>query len=480
MSKRLVPLLLLIAILGLFSLSSIRLSGRKPFWYDENNAYRQIVTSQGAIDLVIQGAVDQGSPAPLDYLLLKGLHGLRGGLGYLGLQPHQYLRLHLVAILWLVLLYLVLRTAKERPPPVSWLLVAAAAILLLNRITLWYSSEMRFYSLWMTLSFATLVLLEHRARSKIAWGVAVLALALTSTGAIVQLAALLGAVVLGLVISRRTLVPKVRIDVGLVILVIAIALDVYYIFRIPDYMHYPPDFWPTWGEFFAFWNGFLPPMLLGILLSAYHGYFRNEARLVGTLGATSWIAVGPIWFVLLLQSEYFFAPRQLIYYHAASAYLAYELLRTVFVDPKVGTRLKWVARAACVVLLSAYFTGDLMSGTKLLVANIAPNSHPAVPAYYERLAPLVPGRIPESYEIVPMPDVPEGPGREWYDEEAINETAETNLNLFWDYLEKVYPRDRFPRDPSTTLRLHVYNAYPACAAPCGSVFVEGVVARDRP
>jgi hypothetical protein len=468
----------MVALLAVFSLSSHRIAGRKPLWYDENNGFRQVVQNQSMTSLLLEGATRQASPAPLDYMLIKVLVGFRGPLGYLGMQPHQYLRTHYLVILWVVLLYLFVRIAAIERSPLVWLFVFAAAALILKQVIVWYAAEMRFYSLWATLSFAVLVLHEHRARLPWAWAMGILALACTTTGAIVQLSVLLAAMTAGWWLARRSPRRMGGPDIGFLIVLVGIAAGGYYILRIPEYMHYPESFWPTWGEFFAFWKNYVPFLIVGLLLSVYHARARNVGRFVATVAASGWIGAGPVWFYLLLKSEFFFAPRQLIYYHAVIAFLVYEMARVVFLDLRIEHRYRRTSVVVGVVLLAALVGPGMVKGTRFLLRNLERNHAPAVPANFESMAALLPDRIPAAYDWVPVGKAPAAGGRGWWDEEAMNETAELNLRLFWDWLEMTYPRERFPRDRATRLRLRAYDAYPACQAPCGSVFVEGLIRQD--
>jgi len=65
----------------------------KPLWLDEVHGLYESVRGASVSGLILHGAKGQGSPSPLDYLLLKILDGVRRPARYFYLPPQVYFRL---------------------------------------------------------------------------------------------------------------------------------------------------------------------------------------------------------------------------------------------------------------------------------------------------------------------------------------------------------------------------------------------------
>ena len=66
----------------------------------------------------------------------------------------------------------------------------------------------------------------------------------------------------------------------------------------------------------------------------------------------------------------------------------------------------------------------------------------ALPVNYSKIAPLVPNSIPAQNEFIPIDQY-----------RLSNKAAKTNLKLWWDYLDIIYPRGEYPRDESKVLKV---------------------------
>ena len=89
-----------------FSINSLSLSGRKPFWLDEVHSLSNTVRKYSYKEMIVTGAVGQGSPSPLDYLIVKTVDHYKNTFNYFNLQPHQYFRVYNLIFLWLIVLLL--------------------------------------------------------------------------------------------------------------------------------------------------------------------------------------------------------------------------------------------------------------------------------------------------------------------------------------------------------------------------------------
>ena len=67
----------IIAIAALFTFLEIQKSAQKPMWGDELYSLEVSVRRMTVRFLVKNGAPGQGSPAPLDYLSIKGLDSVK-------------------------------------------------------------------------------------------------------------------------------------------------------------------------------------------------------------------------------------------------------------------------------------------------------------------------------------------------------------------------------------------------------------------
>ena len=193
--------LLILGLLVVFSINSIAHSGRKAFWRDETHGIEALARLH-PLRSVIYGVKSQGSAAPLEYLISSVTYRLRFSLNYLFLQPHQYLRIHNVVVIWGVILITAYWINKYESFTVQTAFVIGTAFFLFNSTTYYYSSELRPFNLWGSISFLLLFALRFRDKVPRLWIVALFGLAFTITASTIQL---LGIAIALVLFSQRSL-----------------------------------------------------------------------------------------------------------------------------------------------------------------------------------------------------------------------------------------------------------------------------------
>lgn len=435
----LVALFVLLGLLASFSINSLSHSGRKAFWRDETYGLEHSVSSGSVWETVIKGAKSQGSPSPLDYILLKGVYNLRSPLKYLSLQPHQYIRLHYLIAIWLVLLYLFKITLKQNITKNTVLFALSSGLFLLNSTIYYYSSEMRPYSLWATLSLLCLLLIQHRKSSKLGWTIAILGLSFTTTASLFQLASIIIAYGLVEIFSQKKLAIKPLIDYSMIILFLGILVNLFYITRIPSAS------WgqsPTWNRFFLFWLPFTPVIITGLLLTWHHIKTKQIDKAIASLTAAGWLLFGPFSFLLTLQKGFFLDPRQYIYYHPVFFLYGFQLAEIIFSKVK-KIKLSRILVVLSIIPFSWTLVHHLNPSLPLqAIRTIILKDPISLPVNYAKIAPLIPNNIPAQIEFIPIDQY-----------HLSNKAAQSNLNFWWDYLNIIYPQDKYPRDKSKVLEV---------------------------
>jgi hypothetical protein len=180
-----------------YTIALFHRAANKTFWQDEQFAFGGTVRPQPMLRLLIEGGSGQASPAPLDYVLLKGLDAIRVPVRYFGLTPAVYYRLaaYLATMLtaWLIafLAWRSLLRDRDLVSPLQLVLIFFAIwAYFFSATTYHYSIEMRPYSLWNNLWFLLgAVLLYHPRRIGVIFLILV-SMALTASGAVFQFVAL--------------------------------------------------------------------------------------------------------------------------------------------------------------------------------------------------------------------------------------------------------------------------------------------------
>lgn len=433
----LVSLILIVGILFSFSINSLSHSKRKAFWQDEAYSYTHHLADSSFQELLFHGPVGQSSPSPLDYLFLHGVYQLRGPFDYLGLQPFQYFRIHYLIITWLVFLYLFYLFKKKGTSKQLLLFSLFSLVFLFNSTIYYYSSEMRPYSLWASLSLLFLFLTAYRSWSPKLWSISLVLLSFTTTASLLQILSLLGSFFLVEAIFQRKITPKLRDKHFLSTSLLALFINLYYIVRIPD------NNWggsPVWHQLWQFWLPFIPVIISGIFLTWYFIQEKTKELALTSLIGLTWLLSAPAIFVITLKNGYFFDPKQYIYYYPVVSFYSFQLVSILF------TQVKKISFSRVLVLLSIIpFSWSVISTLNFTLPAQAARtillSDPvSISVNYSKIEGSIPHRIPAQMEFIPV-DQPE----------YTNQVAGINLMVWQEYLNTVYPPADYPRDDQQVL-----------------------------
>lgn len=408
--------LLILGLLVVFSINSIAHSGRKAFWRDETHGIEALARLH-PLRSVIYGVKSQGSAAPLEYLISSVTYRLRFSLNYLFLQPHQYLRIHNVVVIWGVILITAYWINKYESFTVQTAFVIGTAFFLFNSTTYYYSSELRPFNLWGSISFLLLFALRFRDKVPRLWIVALFGLAFTITASTIQLLGLAIALVLFSQRSLKEILPLLASG--------GVAL---YYFLQSDKYSYPP---PPWSQFFSFWQEFIPALILGVVLGVYYYRRKESVDLVAVVTSAGWIFLGPLSFYLIRKGGIFFDPRHYIYYAAAQAFLLFSALSVIFSN---RFRPRYIIAVLIPFIIVLWRVTDL-SLPGQAVRFLIYGQPVSLPVNYPLISAAIPHSLPASYEFLEIDQY-----------HLDNKASRANTSLWWEYMQDTYPPVIYPRD----------------------------------
>lgn len=438
--KKIIPfvsLSLLVGILLSFSINSLSHSKRKAFWQDEAYSYNYHLAKSSFKELLFQGPVGQSSPSPLDYLILHGVYQFKNPLNYLGLQPFQYFRLHYIVITWLIFLYLFYLFRKKGTGKQLFLFCLFSLVFLFNSTIYYYSSEMRPYSLWASLSLLFLFLTAYRPWSFRAWPISLILLSFTTTASLLQILSLIGSFFLLEMISQKKVFPKIKDKSLVVISLLTLFINFYYIIRIPN------NNWggsPTWNQLWQFWLPFMPVIISGVFLTWYFVQKQMKNQALASLIGVAWLLSAPAIFIITLKNGYFFDPKQYIYYYPVVFLYAFQLTNVLFSQVKKLSLSRVLVIASIIPFAWSVIPTLNFTLPAQAVRTIFLDDPISIPVNYSKIETFIPYQIPSQMEFVPI-DQPE----------YINQVAQTNLDVWQEYLDTIYPPSDYPRDESKTL-----------------------------
>lgn len=444
----------LLAILLAFTTAAFAVAARTPMWVDEIFAWNHAIQAPVA-QTILHGAILEVSPAPLDFVVLRSLYVSRGWVGYFGLAPLQYFRVHYAPIMSLLVLGIYWVIVRRDKTVGGVLFLAALLPFLFHHAVFHFMSEMRAYGLWVALSLAMIFLMERAPDRPAAWIGLVTSLALTSTASVLQLLTALVSVIAARLLVDRRGIPALLRDPRFSGVLVGLGVGAYYASLAPARM----SFSPIRELFLEHWLPFLPWLALGVVLFVHRVRRRDEAGAASCLTATGWLALGPVVYDLLLRRNYFFAPRQLLFMHAAVAFLTFEALRV----GRETLRGRPVARRVAAVLAAAVLVTRLVSNAPPLGTILG---RPSDPVGYAALEAAMAHGIPASYRLEKLAAIPPDWSQGWWGVDVLNHCAETALGIWWDYLTRVYPPETHPRAVGSTLVVRPYEAWGFCQAPC--------------
>ncbi len=191
--------ILMAALAAIWVSVATREAAHRPLWLDEVYGLDQSIRNVSFAQLFINGALGQGSPSPLDYVLVKCLDRVRSEVRYLGLEPHVYFRL--IAMLSTLIAGVCAFQMAMRPGGreatgraralVTVLAVCAMLSLVLDPMIFHFAGEVRPYALWTACWFLAAGSFLWQGRNARGWQfVLLVALSLTATASVFQLVAL--------------------------------------------------------------------------------------------------------------------------------------------------------------------------------------------------------------------------------------------------------------------------------------------------
>ncbi len=338
--------------------AELRYAANRPMWLDEWYSMTSVIREQGTTQLLLHGASGQGSPAPLDFILVKALDGARTCVRYLGLPAHAYFRL--VGVLATagaaVLAFAFALAGPGRPLPpraraTAGLFAAlAAASFLLQPLVIHYAAEMRPYALWTALSLASAVSLQREGRkARLVSAATLVLLAMTATASIFQITALATAMFAVGMARRRRLADVCGEVAGVFALPLAVSL--FYCLKAQRW-EYPAEMC-TWARFLSFWAArWWVPAAAGLAAAVCFRRKESSAYAVPSLGIILVYLMAPAIFWLTRSRGMFFADKQYIY-HVVTLPVAFVTI--AFALPAYGEAAQRRARglvAACAVAFS--------------------------------------------------------------------------------------------------------------------------------
>lgn len=436
----LISLFILLGLLISFSINSISHSGRKAFWQDEAYSYSHHLVGQSLSEILVKGPTGQSSPSPLDYLILHGVYQVKKPLSYLNLQPYQYFRIHYLVVIWLVLLYLFYFFKKNETLKNLFLFSVISGTFLLNSTIYYYSSEMRPYSLWASLSLLCLFLISRHKLSKVVWVLTIIGLSLTTTASLLQLVSIIGAHLLVEMISQKKVKIKLKVNYFLIILMVGILINLYYIKLIPSKTTWGGS--ATWSQFKNLWLPYIPIIISGFALTWYYLKSKQKNNATASLTGVIWVLFGPVVYLITLNKGYFLDPKQYIYYHPIFFLYAFQLAEIFF------TKVNKLKIARILVIMSIIpFSWSLIHNLNITlpiqaVRTVILGDPISIPVNYQKITSLIPNKIPSKIEFVPVDQLA-----------YVNEVAGTNLGVWIEYLNIVYPQPEYPRDETKALRV---------------------------
>ncbi|MBF0479328.1 MAG: hypothetical protein HQL26_07580 [Candidatus Omnitrophica bacterium] len=304
---------------GIFFFKAIKAADKKNMWADEFVALSATVRDPHC-HLLLRGGSGEGSPAPLDYLVLRGLDAIGSTVHYFGLSSNSYYRLSAIGSnLFIgagVILFVFFFIRKKIQSGLflalqSLCLIAALVIFYFWPFNFQYATEMRPYALWNSLWFASLAYFMCRG---IRWPLKILLilLALTQTASIFQLCCFCLIYILGqwgLSVSFRDIFKNV-----LMTFVLPMAIALYYIScKHSDFNYGNHDVYM--GQFWNFWtNKEKIPILTvtGICITIAIKNMRQSFIVFATMLLL--YLVSPIINYIILAHNFFFSSRHYIYY----------------------------------------------------------------------------------------------------------------------------------------------------------------------
>ncbi len=295
---------------------------KKPLWADEPYSLEMTVRRGNIPDMIVKGAREQASPAPLDYIFLKIYDNVRPATKALSLPESVYYRLHSVSVNFfsgLIAVFWLFRKAGKNTE--NYFVLLMQAFLLLAALVFYYfwyfnfqhSLEMRPYALWNALWFLVIAGYIYYGHFNRVLIVLLVLLGLTSSGAIFQMAGLMAAVFITRIINKEK-------PAGIVLDILKkfslpVLICLYYISKQSGYDYDAAKAQQYYREFYHFWitKEMVPILSSTAILFAYR--LRTLRPL--TVIALSYLILyllSPVFNALVISKGQYFSSRQYLFY----------------------------------------------------------------------------------------------------------------------------------------------------------------------
>jgi hypothetical protein len=319
-------LFLCIDLIWLFSFGQFYEALHKPFWLDERNSLENNVRNASFLDLIINGAKGQGSPAPLDYIFLKGLYYLKSVTNGWGIIDEVYLRfVALFSTLFTAISVLVLfaiRISRDKNVRASTkacqyvLLSFVPFVFLFSRYVYYYAAESRPYALWNALYLFVLALTFIKDRYLWLFILALTSLALTATASIYQIGTLaFSYLIVGYLQNRsfRTILLETS-----KVFILPLLVAFYYCLKVQPW--HEPYLVAEWQEYLHLWtHKFKIIFMMGISIGLCWLKKENRKFAIAPLGFLFLYLAGPLTFWITKMKGFFYTDRQYVYYDLTNA-----------------------------------------------------------------------------------------------------------------------------------------------------------------
>ncbi|MDD5005079.1 MAG: hypothetical protein PHS93_01070 [Candidatus Omnitrophica bacterium] len=308
-------------IIVIFFFSQLFESSRKHFWGDETYALNYCVRNHSYINILLNGAQPQGSPAPLDYLACKALDQIKEKVSYFGLEPEVYFRLfaNLITALSVLVVMVIFRreiiVSKEDAPVKTaqlLLLLFVPIAFLFNRQVYYYAAEMRPYALWNSIFFIVLaVTLSDKKNSWLLFTMLVL-LAFSATAAVFQISSLALAYFIINLLQQQDF-KKIFIN-AVKLFALPFLIVLYYCFHVGK-MGFVSSLDGSWSDFFTLWkHQSIIPIIMVVAIAMCFAKKENIKYAIAPLSFLILFMLGPLIFWVTWFKKFFFCDRQFIYY----------------------------------------------------------------------------------------------------------------------------------------------------------------------
>lgn len=334
-----------------FVISQFHEASNKRFWIDEIYGLDYSIRSANISEMLVVGVHGQGSPAPLDYIVLKSIDAIKDNVAYFNLPPLVYFRLFSIFVtlvsFWIVLFlnYKFMR-AENIYLRIGYYFLSVSAMLcyLFKNDINYFAREMRPYALWNSLFFIALGLILSK---KDKWLIFVMTLmSLTATASFFQISALMAAYFIIEFFEtkdfKRSFLKIFKIAI------IPILLSVYYCLKAAKFGYDPSP----WSEFLIFWVKKLTRALPWFIFMAF-AFFKRDLReyLKVPLAFLILYLIAPFIYFLTLQKGFFFSSRQYLYYDLLNPIILFVAIRSLSAYDFTRTK-KYVLPLFCVVVIA--------------------------------------------------------------------------------------------------------------------------------